>query len=171
MLQQIAIYLTSQSWWYMDPKLYLPSKQLHHNAKMMTGINRLKTWIIPTFSTVAHLGPHVSNLKAAFVFLWSTFSRLLYDITARRLRAGASSPCVGSNSTIIHFLHYLFIITQPNKCAVCSVMLHHTSDKVTRVSASPTTKVTLSSSHFHLLLPREGEYFSSSVSWKYSVTK
>lgn len=110
---------------------------------------------------MAHLRPHISNLKAAFVFPRSTFSRLLYDITARRPRAGASSPFVGSNSTIIHFPHYLFIITQSNKCAVCSVMLHHTSDNVTWVSALPTAKVTIASFPFHLLLPRELEYFSS----------
>lgn len=50
-------------------------------------------------------------------------------------------------------------------------MLHHTSGEVTRVSASPATKVTLSLTHFHLLLAREEEYFSSFVSWKYSLTK
>lgn len=73
---------------------------------------------------VAHLRPHISNLKATFVFLRSIFSRLLYDITARRLRAEASSPCVGSNSTIIHFPHYLFIITHSNKCAVWRCFIH-----------------------------------------------
>lgn len=41
---------------------------------MMTRINRLKTYHLlpippPPFNMVAHLRPHVSNLKAAFVFL------------------------------------------------------------------------------------------------------
>ncbi|MEQ2185018.1 hypothetical protein GOODEAATRI_013847 [Goodea atripinnis] len=96
---------------------------------------------------VAYLGPHDSNLKGAFVFVESISSRLLYDITARRMLVAASSPCVGPNSTIIHFPHYLFIITQSNKCAVCPVMVHHTSDKVTWVSASPTNHQGYTLSH------------------------
>lgn len=112
---------------------------------------------------VAHTRPHVSNLKGTFVFLRSIFSRLFYDITARRLQVGASSPCVGSNSAIIHFPRYLFIITQSNKCAGCEVMLHHTSGSVAGVSMVPTTKGTLSLAHVHLLGARKEEYFLSFV--------
>lgn len=77
---------------------------------------------------VAHFKPHVSNLKATFVFLRSIFSRLLYDITARRLQVGASSPCVGFNSTIIHFptiflsLHSLINVL----CALWCCIIHQT---------------------------------------------
>lgn len=131
----------------MEHKLYLPSKLLLHNAKMMTKINRLKSKKTPPFKMVAHLRPHISNLKATFVFLRCIFFRPLYDITAKRVKVRASSPCVSSNSTTIHFPRYLFIIIQPNKCAVCCVMLHHTSEKVTWVRASPATKVTLSPTH------------------------
>lgn len=157
----------------MDRKLYLPSKLLLHNAMMMTRINRLKTYhLLPIPPPLQYGGPSQTTrfqLKGGICIPEEMLGFMI--LPPGDLRTGASSPCVGSNSTIIHFPHYLFIITQSNKCAVCSVMLHHTSDKVTRVSASPNAKVTLSSSHFHPLLPREEEYFSSFVSWKYSLTK
>lgn len=151
----------------MEHKLYLPSKLLLHNAKMMAKINRLNSGIFPPFDTVAHLRPHIPKLKATFVFLGSVSPRLLYDITTGGPRAGASLPCVGSDAAVIHFPRYLFIITQSNKCAMCRVTPPHTSGTVTRVSVSST----------HQGYPRSRSPADTRniihlfVIWKYSLTK
>lgn len=149
--------------WSIDPSLYLPSKLLH---TMQGGHKEEHTHTLT--HRLQYGGTHF-QLKGSICIPGKR--RLSRFMILPPRDGGASSPCVGSNSTVIHFPRYLFMVTQSNKCAVCSVMLHHTSDKVTWVSTSLTAKVTLTSFAFHLLLPREAEHFFSFVSWKYSLTK
>lgn len=77
---------------------------------------------------VAHLGPHVCNLKAAFVFVRSVSSRLLYDITARdceerpRLHVWAQILLPSISPTI--FLSLCSLINVP--CALWWCIIHQT---------------------------------------------
>lgn len=100
---------------------------------------------------MAHLRPHISNLKATFVFLRSVSSRLLYDITARRLKVGVHISMCGLQfshhpfSSIFLSLHGLINVL----CALWRRIIHQTKwpGSVQRQAA----KVTLSLSR--TLLP------------------
>lgn len=141
----------------------------------MTKTNGLKNYIYtppPNTHVCFNMVTLAFNLKGAFVFPGSIIAPALryYHRELEEPQRHVWAP-IQPSSTHPPPPRCLFMVTRPNKCAVCSVMPYHTSDKVTRVSTSPTAKVTLSSSAFHLLLPREAPHFSSFVSWKYSLTK
>lgn len=159
--------------WYMKHKLHLPSKLLLYNAEMMTKINRLKSW------TPSHPPKYCGTSQATHFQLKGSicipgehlFSPALWYYRQETASSSLVSTC-GLQFNHHPFPSTIFLSLHPLINVRCApVMLHHTSGKVTRVSASPATKVTVSLALVRRLLQWEEEYLSSFVIWKRSLTK
>lgn len=118
---------------------------------------------------VPHFKPRISDSKATFVFRGSCLSSPFYDIRTGRLpgrqcEAPATRDARLCDSAVsglgfkCHlFPPYLFIIRQSNKCRVSSLMLAHTSGRVSQVSRIlPDNKVTFTIAH---CCQKERRYF------------